>query len=181
MPFTGSLFSGESSIAMKIKLLKEYGGLQEAGGWVAWKDPRGRGGVVLESGCSGSRLFLWCSQLRQVRSSSPDMFARFWGVGSAPHWDVTRCNRGEEDWTDPALAGESEAGDGGKDVGESGHGRQMLEGVCCGEDNGRAPLGDGGSSVWKRSSIFVPKGHSEDHSAGPLLKHDTERNQTKWL
>lgn len=32
MPFTGSLLSGESSIAIKIRLLKEYGGLDEAGG-----------------------------------------------------------------------------------------------------------------------------------------------------
>ncbi|TNN50086.1 hypothetical protein EYF80_039692 [Liparis tanakae] len=38
MSFTGSLLSDESSIAMKIRLLKEYGGLDEAGG-------RGRAGT----------------------------------------------------------------------------------------------------------------------------------------
>lgn len=32
MSFTGSLFSVESSNAMKIRLLKEYGGLDEEGG-----------------------------------------------------------------------------------------------------------------------------------------------------
>lgn len=181
MPLTGSLFSGESSIAMKIRLLKEYGGLQEATVWTGCKDPSWGRGVILERGCSGSRLFLWCSQLRQVRSSSSLTFAWFWNFCSSWHWDVAQCKRGEEDWTHSALDGESEAGDGGKDVGESGCGRQPFERVCCGEEKGSDPVGDEGGSVWKRSSIFFPGGHSKVHPAAPLLKHKTEINQNKLL
>lgn len=63
MSFTGSFLCGESSIAMKIRLLKEYGGFDEAGGGggggsagvqlSCW----GRG-IILARGCNGSRLFL---------------------------------------------------------------------------------------------------------------------------
>lgn len=150
MPLTGSLFSGESSIAMNIRLLKEYGGLQEAAVWTGGRDSSWGRGVILERGCSGSRLFLWCSQLRQVRSSSSGLFAGFWNFCSSWHWDAAECKRGEEDWTHSALAGESEAGDGGKEVGARGCGRQ----VCWREESGSDPVGDEGGSVWKRSSIF---------------------------
>lgn len=181
MPLTGSLFSGESSIAMNIRLLKEYGGLQEAAVWTGGGDSSWGRGVILERGCSGSRLFLWCSQLRQVRSSSSGLFARFWNFCSSRHWDAAECKRGEEDWTHSALAGESEAGDGGKEVAERGCGRQPLEQVCWQEESGSDPVGDEGGSVWKRSSIFLPGGRSEDHPAAPLLKHKTEIDPKKLL
>lgn len=59
-----------------------------------------------------------------------------------------QCERGEEERTDSAVAGESESGDGGNEVGESG-----SEPVCCGdEEKGRDPPkgeghGDEGGSV----------------------------------
>lgn len=56
-----------------------------------------------------------------------------------------QCERGEEEGTDSAVAGESEAGDKGNEVGESGCERWPLEQVRCGEDeNGTEPLKAGG-------------------------------------
>lgn len=52
-----------------------------------------------------------------------------------------QCERGDKEWRDSAVAGESEEGDGGKEMGESGRERRSIEQpVCCGEDEkGRDP------------------------------------------
>lgn len=60
MSFTGRLLWGESSIAMKIRLLKEYGGLDEevGGGLEGCESSIWGSGLILSRGCSGSRSLL---------------------------------------------------------------------------------------------------------------------------
>lgn len=64
-----------------------------------------------------------------------------------------QCDRGEEEGIDSAVAGESEVGDGGNEIGESGSETRPFEQVCCGEEEkGRDPPkavghGDKGGSV----------------------------------
>ncbi|KAG7225800.1 hypothetical protein INR49_014451 [Caranx melampygus] len=51
-----------------------------------------------------------------------------------------KCKRGEEELTDSTVAGESEEGEGGNEIGESGSEIWLLEQVCCGEEEkGREP------------------------------------------
>lgn len=45
-----------------------------------------------------------------------------------------KCERGEEELTDSTAAGESEEGEGGNEIGESGSEIWLLEQVCCGEE-----------------------------------------------
>lgn len=149
MSLTGSLLLGESSIAMNIRLLKEYGGFDvtlRVGRGGSRESSSGGNGLILTMGCSGSRSLLWCSQLRQVRSSWSAML-RACTFCPSKHCDVAQCESGEEDWRDSAVAGDSDAGDGGREVGESGSNRRPLEQLCWDEkEKGSDPskvLGNG--------------------------------------
>lgn len=150
MSLTGSLLLGESSMAMNIRLLKEYGGLDVtlcAGRGGSRESSSCGSGLILTMGCSGSRSLLWCSQLRQVRSSWSPML-RVCTFFPSKHCDVAqRESGGEEDWRDCAVAGDSDAGDDGREVGDSGSNRRLLEQLCWGEEeNGSDPskvLGNG--------------------------------------
>lgn len=149
MSLTGSLLLADSSMAMNIRLLKEYGGLEvtlRAGRGGSRESSSCGSGLTLTIGCSGSRSLLWCSQLRQVRSSWSGIL-RACPFCPSKHCDVAQCESGEEDWMDSAVAGDSEAGDGGREVGDSGSNRWPLEQLCWGEEeNGSDPtkvLGNG--------------------------------------
>lgn len=127
-------------MAMNIRLLKEYGGLDEvvrAGRGGSRESSSWGSGLILTMGCSGSRSLLWCSQLRQVRSSWSGTLRMFC---PSKHCDVAQSDSGEEDWMDSAVAGDSDAGDGGREVGDSGSKRRPLEQLCWGEEeNGSDP------------------------------------------
>lgn len=60
-----------------------------------------------------------------------------------------QCERAEEECVDSAVAGESEVGDEGNEIGESGSERQPFEQVSCSEEEkGKDPpkvVGHGGS------------------------------------
>lgn len=136
MSLTGSLLLGDSSMAINIRLLKEYGGLDEAllaGRGGSRESSSWGSGLVLTIGCSGSRSLLWCSQLRQVRSSWSGTL-RACALCPSKHCDVAQCESGEEDWMDSAVAGDSDAGDGGREVGDSGSNRRPVEQLCWGEE-----------------------------------------------
>lgn len=161
MSLTGSLLLGESSMAMNIRLLKEYGGLDVAlhGGCGGSRDSSSWGsGAVLTMGGSGSRSLLWCSQLRQVRSSWSAPL-RACAFSPSKHCDVAQCESGDEDWMDSAVAGDSDAGDGGREVGDSGSSRRPVEQLWWGEEeNGSDPSKAVGNSeevgsVWGLLSI----------------------------
>lgn len=123
-------------MAMNIRLLKEYGGLDEMvrSGRVGSRESSSWGsGLILTMGCSGSRSLLWCSQLRQVRSSWSGK-SRACMFCPSKHCDVAQCESGEEEWMDSAVAGDSDAGDGGREVGDSGSKRRPLEQLWWGEE-----------------------------------------------
>lgn len=73
------------------------------------------------------------------------------------------------------MAGDSEGGDGGKELSERGRERRSLVQVCSGEEERGRVVGHGdeGGSVEALFSISLPRGHSQDHSAAPLLTHRT--------
>ena len=84
---------------------------------------------------------------------------------------------------DSAVAGESEVGDGGNEMGESGSETRPLEQARCGEEEkGTEPpkvVGHGGEggSVSELLSISVPEGNLQGHSVVPLLKKMTESDK----
>lgn len=60
---------------------------------------------------------------------------------------MAQCESGEDDWMNSAVAGDSEVGDDGREVGDSGNKRRPVEQLCWGDgENGSDPtklLGNG--------------------------------------